>query len=105
MATSKPKANTKSSEGSAAHLVCPGCYTQYEVPEHIVAEERPICRDCGLPLLRSEENRKGLKCLRCIHRAVVPHGIWCRQLNCAATAEIVELCRHYAPRRRNKRKC
>ena len=95
------KVNRPQKEGQA-HLVCPGCHTQYEMLEYAAGEDRPICPECGLPLLRSEKNHKSFKCFRCIHRAIVPDGIWCRQLNCAATAEIAKDCRHFAPRSKRK---
>ena len=89
--------------GSTAHLVCPGCYTLYELPEYM-DEEIPICPECGLPLLRSEQNHRKFKCLRCIHKAVVPGGIWCRQLNCAATLGLAEDCRYFVSRNKSKTK-
>ncbi|TET87621.1 MAG: hypothetical protein E3J46_06135 [Desulfobacteraceae bacterium] len=89
--------------GDSAHLVCPGCYTHYELPEY-TDDDIPTCPECGLPLLRSEQNRKRFKCFRCIHKAVVPDGIWCRQLNCAATFRMAEDCRHFVSRNKRKTK-
>ena len=89
--------------GDTAHLVCPGCYTQYELPEYM-DEDLPTCPECGLPLLRSEQNRKRFKCLRCMHRAVVPDGIWCRQLNSAATLGLSEDCCYFVLRNKSETK-
>ncbi|MFX1562187.1 MAG: hypothetical protein ACFFDP_02640 [Promethearchaeota archaeon] len=103
MPTRKSKPTSKPPGEGTVHLICPGCYIQYEFPEYTINEEKPICSECNLPLLRTEENREDLKCLRCMHRAVVPDGIWCRQFNRAAAAENAERCHHYAQRRRTTR--
>jgi hypothetical protein len=98
----KPGRTTESQKEPALHLICPGCYAQYELTEHTISQDRPACPNCNLPLLRSEENRKSFKCLRCIHRAIVPDGIWCRRFNTAARPEMARHCRHYASLRRKK---
>ena len=92
----------KAGSASTVHLVCPGCYAEYQSGEPVIFSGVPICPDCSLPLLRSPANRKHLKCLRCVHRAVVPEGIWCRHHNQTATAELATGCRHSAARCRRR---
>lgn len=102
MPASESNRSRDRSRDAPAHLVCPRCYREY-VPADLPADvPEPRCPQCGLPLIRAKRNRRKLKCLDCVHRAVVPQGIWCTHFNEPATPELADSCRKYAKRSRRR---